>query len=111
MIVGDHIVRKNQLGNMEITAKDAAMKKAALQQRLAQITPQTIAEQTNAPSPLDIQINDMKAKRDTLLTHLNAVPIEGLSLVLKRAADGSTAEVTLHEGPIYPTFDQFGPVD
>jgi hypothetical protein len=48
---------------------------------------------------------------DEIKSAFNAVPLAGLSLVVKHASDSSTTEVTLREGPIYPTFEQFGPVD
>jgi hypothetical protein len=48
---------------------------------------------------------------DEIRSAFNAVPLDGLSLTVKHAKDNSTTEVTLHEGPIYPTFEQFGPVD
>jgi hypothetical protein len=40
----------------------------------------------------------------------NAVPMGGLKLTIKRTG-GASADVVLKEGPIYPTFDQFGAVD
>lgn len=40
----------------------------------------------------------------------NAPPLGGLALTVKRAG-GSVTEVKLQEGPIYPSFAQFGPVD
>jgi hypothetical protein len=48
---------------------------------------------------------------DEIKSTFNAVPLDGLSVVVKHGSDSSTAEFTLREGPIYPTFDQFGPVD
>jgi hypothetical protein len=47
---------------------------------------------------------------DEIKSAFNAVPLAGLALVVKHAT-GTVAEVTLKEGPIYPTFAQFGPVD
>jgi hypothetical protein len=47
---------------------------------------------------------------DEVKSAFNAVPLDGLTLTVKHAA-GSIGEVTLKEGPIYPTFSQFGPVD
>lgn len=47
---------------------------------------------------------------DEVQSAFNAVPIDGLSLTVKHPA-GSVSEITLKEGPIYPTFSQFGPVD
>ena len=41
---------------------------------------------------------------------LNSVPIAGVDLELKRE-DGTTVTVNLKEGPIYPTFGEFGPID
>lgn len=40
----------------------------------------------------------------------NAVPFDGLPLVVKHAA-GAVTDLVLKEGPIYPTFAQFGKVD
>lgn len=40
----------------------------------------------------------------------NAVPLEGLTLTVKHAS-GSVTEVNVKEGPIYPTFDEFGKLD
>lgn len=54
--------------------------------------------QTNAMSP------------DELKSTINAVPLEGIRVVIKHAA-GAVTEVLLKEGPIYPTFAQFGAVE
>jgi hypothetical protein len=40
----------------------------------------------------------------------NAVPMAGISVTVRHAS-GATQEVLLKEGPIYPLFSQFGPVD
>ena len=68
--IGQLSALQAQLDNMKIMAHDGASKKTILEQRLAQIKPQTVAEQTSAPSPLDTQIDALKAKRDALLTHM-----------------------------------------
>ncbi|MBV9852385.1 MAG: hypothetical protein JO250_22195 [Armatimonadetes bacterium] len=68
--IGQLSALQAQLDNMKITAHDSAAQKTVLEQRLAQIKPQSIMEQTAAPSPLNIQINEMKAQRDKLLTHM-----------------------------------------
>ena len=47
---------------------------------------------------------------DEIRTAFNAVPIAGVKLDLQHE-DGSVLQVTLKEGPIYPSFDQFGPTD
>jgi hypothetical protein len=48
---------------------------------------------------------------DEIRSAFNAVPMDGLSITVKHQKDNSTTEVTIREGPIYPTFEQFGPVD
>jgi C-terminal processing protease CtpA/Prc len=40
----------------------------------------------------------------------NAVPVKGISLQIKHAT-GSIETLTVAEGPIYPTFEQYGAVD
>lgn len=47
---------------------------------------------------------------DDVKSSFNAVPLDGLALTVKHAA-GAVSDVTLKEGPIYPTFAQFGPID
>lgn len=47
---------------------------------------------------------------DEVRSAFNAVPVAGLSLVL-RHADGKTLGITLKEGPIYPPYSQFGLVE
>lgn len=47
---------------------------------------------------------------DQIRSAFNAVPMDGLALVVKHTT-GATSDVTLKEGPIYPTFGQFGPID
>ncbi len=47
---------------------------------------------------------------DELRSTFNAVPFDGLKLVVKHEA-GAVREVLLREGPIYPTFAQFGTVE
>lgn len=49
-------------------------------------------------------------KPDEVRSMLNSVPIAGVDLELKRE-DGTTVTVNLKEGPIYPTFSEFGPID
>ncbi len=51
-----------------------------------------------------------KMSPDEIRSAFNAVPLDGLTLQVKHAA-GAIAEITLKEGPIYPTFSQFGPVE
>jgi hypothetical protein len=41
---------------------------------------------------------------------LNSVPVTGLDLELKRT-DGTTVTVNVKDGPIYPTFAEFGQID
>lgn len=40
----------------------------------------------------------------------NAVPVDGLTLTIKHEGS-SVTELTVKEGPIYPTFDEFGKLD
>jgi hypothetical protein len=47
---------------------------------------------------------------DDVRSALNSVPVGGVDLELKRE-DGSTVVVNLKDGPIYPTFGDFGPVE
>ena len=46
-----------------------------------------------------------------LKSAFNAVPMDGLKVLVKHAQGGATAELLLQEGPIYPTFAQYGPID
>lgn len=47
---------------------------------------------------------------DDIKTAFNAIPMDGVKLLVKHAG-GAVADITLKEGPIYPTFAQFGAVD
>lgn len=47
---------------------------------------------------------------DEVKSAFNAVPFDGIALMLKHP-DGTTLNVKLKEGPIYPIFSQFGPVE
>ncbi|MEZ4297814.1 MAG: PDZ domain-containing protein [Polyangiaceae bacterium] len=49
-------------------------------------------------------------KPDEVRSHLNSVPLAGLDLELRRA-DGTTVTVNLKEGPIYPSYEDFGKID
>ena len=40
----------------------------------------------------------------------NAIPLAGMPVTVRHAG-GATMDVVLKEGPIYPLFDQFGPLD
>lgn len=57
---------KAQLESMRITADDAALRRAALMQRMAQIKP-ILLEQTTGVSPFENQINDLKVRREALI--------------------------------------------
>lgn len=54
------------------------------------------------------QVSAMTA--DEVKSAFNAVPFDGLSITVKHTG-GALADVTLREGPIYPVFAEFGPVD
>jgi len=54
------------------------------------------------------EVKSMSA--DEVKSSFNAVPLDGLALTVRHAA-GPVSDVTLKEGPIYPTFAQFGPID
>jgi len=54
------------------------------------------------------KVNTMSA--NAVRSAFNSIPLTGLSVVL-RHADGTMANTTLREGPIYPTFAEFGRVD
>jgi hypothetical protein len=47
---------------------------------------------------------------DQIRSAFNSVPASGLQLEVTHP-DGATTNITLREGPIYPTFDQFGVID
>lgn len=47
---------------------------------------------------------------DDVQSRWNAIPMAGLAVTVRHAS-GATQEVVLKEGPIYPLFSQFGPVD
>jgi len=53
-------------------------------------------------------VKEMSA--DEVRSTFNAIPVAGLALKVKHA-DGTTLDVTLKEGPIYPIYEQFGAVD
>lgn len=57
---------KAQLESMKITADDAALRQAALMQRMAQLNP-NLTEETAGVSPFDHQINDLKARKEALI--------------------------------------------
>jgi hypothetical protein len=66
-----------------------------------------------APGDEVIKVGGREVKTmspNELKSAFNAVPPDGLPLVIHRAA-GSVTEMLLKEGPIYPSFEQFGPVD
>jgi hypothetical protein len=48
---------------------------------------------------------------EELKSAFNAVPMDGLKLLVRHAQADTTVELVLKEGPIYPTFTQFGAVD
>ncbi len=54
------------------------------------------------------QVTQMKT--NAIRTAFNSIPKDGLPLVI-RHADGRDVSLTLREGPIYPTFDQYGQID
>lgn len=56
-----------QLDNLRISQHDGEMKRAAIQQRIRQVKPMSILEQTAGESPLLTQIKTLQAKRDALL--------------------------------------------
>ena len=89
--IGQLSALQAQLDNMKITAHDSAAQKAVLEQRLAQITPQTVAEQTIAPSPLDQQINQMRAERDAMLTHWTPINPHVQDISARIARPGAAA--------------------
>lgn len=72
------------------------------------------AERSGAqPGDEVVQINGKPVttmSSNAVRSAFNSIPSDGLPVVL-RHADGSTATVTLREGPIYPTFAEFGQVD
>ncbi|MRG97942.1 C2 domain-containing protein [Polyangium spumosum] len=72
------------------------------------------AERAGAqPGDEVVQINGKPVKTmssNAVRSAFNSIPMSGLPVVL-RHADGSTATVTFREGPIYPTFAEFGRVD
>ncbi|MDI1482950.1 PDZ domain-containing protein [Polyangium sp. y55x31] len=72
------------------------------------------AERAGAqPGDEVVQINGKevtKMSSNAVRSAFNSIPSDGLPVVL-RHADGTTASVTLREGPIYPTFAEFGQVD
>lgn len=60
---------------------------------------------------LKISGRDVKSMTaDEVRSLFNAVPFDGLKIMIKHSG-GPVTEVTLKEGPIYPTFSQFGAVD
>jgi membrane-associated protease RseP (regulator of RpoE activity) len=53
-------------------------------------------------------VKDMSS--DEVQSRFTAIPVAGLALKIKHP-DGTSLDVTLKEGPIYPLYDQFGAVD
>ncbi len=71
-----------ELETLETTADDSARQKAVYQQQLAQVKPLAVAAQTETVSPLQAQINQLKAQRDALLvrmtpTHPKVLALDG----------------------------------
>jgi len=54
------------------------------------------------------QVKDMTT--DEVRSAMNAPPMDGLALTV-RHADGATLNAKVKQGPIYPTFDQYGPIE
>ncbi len=60
---------------------------------------------------LKIRARDVKVmSADEIRSLFNAIPLGGLELLVKHP-DGSTAQVNLKEGPIYPEYLEHGPID
>lgn len=79
--------------------------------RLLQGSPAERAELKPGDEVLKIGGHDVKVMRpEEIKSAFNAVPLEGLLLSIKHA-NGVVADVTLKEGPIYPTYEQYGNVD
>ena len=47
---------------------------------------------------------------DAIRSVFNAIPFDGVKLKVKHAT-GAAVDVVLKEGPIYPLYSEFGPVD
>ena len=47
---------------------------------------------------------------DEIRSTFNVIPVDGLPLTVKHAG-GTSLSLTLKEGPIYPLYEQFGPID
>ncbi|MFT3770459.1 MAG: PDZ domain-containing protein [Minicystis sp.] len=79
--------------------------------RLLQGSPAERAGLLAGDEVLKIGTREVKAMTpDEVKSAFNAVPFDGLALTVKHSA-GSVADLTIKEGPIYPTFAQFGRVD
>ncbi len=60
---------------------------------------------------IKIGTNDVKAMSpDAVKSAFNAIPLDGLAVTVKHPG-GVVANVTLKEGPIYPTFAQCGALE
>ena len=60
-----------------------------------------------------IRVNGKAVKAttpDDVQSLWNSIPMAGLPVTLRHAS-GATMDVLLKEGPIYPLFDQYGPID
>ena len=78
-----------QRDNLLISQHDSQMKRSAILQRIAQIKPMSILEQTAGESPLVTQIKSLQAKRDALLAG-NMLPTHPQVIALTEQIDTLT---------------------
>jgi polysaccharide chain length determinant protein (PEP-CTERM system associated) len=106
-----------ELETLETTSDDATRQKAVLQQELTQIKPLAIAAQTATASPLQAQINQLKAQRDALLvtmlpTHPKVQALDQQIAALQSQANSGASETqqvlrtTLEQNPEWQTLHQ-----
>jgi hypothetical protein len=60
---------------------------------------------------VEIRKRDVRAMNyDEIRSEFNSISVSGIPLLIRHTG-GATETVTLKEGPIYPLYEQFGPID
>jgi hypothetical protein len=79
--------------------------------RLLEQSPAARAGVEKGDEVLKIGGKDVKSTTpDDVQSRWNAIPMAGLPVTVRHAG-GATMDVVLKEGPIYPLYQQFGPID
>lgn len=113
---------KVKLDDLRITSEDSHLKRRAIEQRIAQISPMNIKEQTVEDSPTTLQMRELQARRNALLAdgwlatsfRVKAIDeqIGKLNEQIKREDDprlsgrGSISETKFQNNPEYAALTQ-----